>query len=159
MCFLSYIKNLILNKKIMMKVYSQPTCHYCKKIKDVLEEANIEYEEIITSENTEEWNEIIRVTGLGMTPTIILQDEIWLPNRDFRTPEELVARVKHFTDNPMKPLHLEQRVEQVHNAVKNLTLLLTQMQQTIQRISTQVAGTPPPPVPQQQAMEQQPVQE
>ena len=106
----------------MMKVYSQPTCHYCKKIKDVLEEANIEYEEIITSENTEEWNEIIRVTGLGMTPTIILQDEIWL---------------------------------QVHNAVKNLTLLLTQMQQTIQRISTQVAGTPPPPVPQQQAMAQQ----
>ena len=135
----------------MMKVYSQPTCHYCKKIKDVLEEANIEYEEIITSENTDEWNELIRITGLGMTPTIIFQDDIWLPNRDFRTPEELVARVKHFKDNPMKPLHLEDRIEQVHNSVKNLTLLLTQMQQTIQRISTQVAGTPPqqPPIPQQ----------
>ena len=146
----------------MMKVYSQPACHYCKKIKDVLEEANIEYEEIITSENTEEWNELIRVTGLGMTPTITFQEETWLPNRDFRTPEELVARINHFKDNPMKPLHLEQKIEQVHNAVKNLTLLLTQMQQTIQRISTQVAGTPPPqqPIPPQQSiMPQQPTLE
>ena len=92
----------------MMKVYSQPTCHYCKKIKDVL------------------------------------------------------ARANHFKDNPMKPLHLEDRIEQVHNAVKNLTLLLTQMQQTIQRISTQVAGTPPqqPPIPQQAppTPQQQPVE-
>ena len=31
-----------------------------------------------------------------MTPTIIMQEEIWLPNRDFRTPEELVNRVKAF---------------------------------------------------------------
>jgi glutaredoxin len=131
----------------MMKVYSQPTCHYCKRIKDTLTEANIEYEEIITSENTEEWNELIRITGLGMTPTIIFQNEIWLPNRDFRTPEELVARVNHFQENPMKPLHLEEKIEQINNAVKNLTLLLNQMSQSIQRISTQVAGTPPPPPP------------
>ena len=82
-----------------------------------------------------------------MTPTIIFQNEIWLPNRDFRTPEELVARVNHFKENPMKQLHLEEKIEQINNAVKNLTLLLNQMSQSIQRISTQVAGTPPPPPP------------
>ena len=27
----------------MIKVYAQPTCHYCKKIKDTLNEANIAY--------------------------------------------------------------------------------------------------------------------
>ena len=50
----------------------------------------------------EEWNELIRITGIGMTPTIVMQNEVWLPNRDFRTPEELVGRIKHFESNPMK---------------------------------------------------------
>ena len=131
-----------------MKIYSQPSCHYCNKIKEVLNESNIEYEEIITSENQEEWNELIRITGLGMTPTIVFQNEVWLPNRDFRTPEELVARLNHFKENPMRPLQIEERIEQVNNAVKNLALLLNQMNQTIQKINSQVAGTPPiPPQP------------
>ena len=128
----------------MIKVYAQPTCHYCKKIKDTLNEANIAYEEIVTSENVEEWNELIRITGIGMTPTIVMQNEVWLPNRDFRTPEELVGRIKHFESSP----------------IKNITLLLNQMQQTIQRINTQVAGTPqqPPQQPQQVPTQQQPQQ-
>ena len=144
----------------MIKVYAQPTCHYCKKIKDTLNEANIAYEEIVTSENVEEWNELIRITGIGMTPTIVMQNEVWLPNRDFRTPEELDGRIKHFESSPMKHLQLEERIEQVHNSVKNITLLLNQMQQTIQRINTQVAGTPqqPPQQPQQVPTQQQPQQ-
>ena len=141
----------------MMKVYSQPTCHYCKKIKDTLTEANIEYEEIITSENVEEWNELVRVTGIGMTPTIVFQEEIWLPNRDFRTPEELINRIKHFVDNPMRSLKFEERIDQLHNSVKNLTLLLNQMNQTIQRTNTQVAGTPQPQT-QQHIPQQEPQQ-
>ena len=142
-----------------MKIYSQPSCHYCNKIKEVLNEANIEYEEIITSENQEEWNELIRITGLGMTPTIVFQNEVWLPNRDFRTPEELVARLNHFKENPMRPLQIEERIEQINNAVKNLALLLNQMNQTIQKINSQVAGTPPippqpaPPIPNPQPVE------
>lgn len=125
-----------------MKIYTNPTCHYCKKIKDSLTEAGITYEEIITSENTNEWNELIRLTGIGMTPTIVYQEEIWLPNRDFRTPEELINRVKHFDVNPMNRLSIEEQMVQMHNSVKNLALLLNQMNQTVQRISTQTAGTP-----------------
>ena len=84
---------------------------------------------------------------------IIFQDEIWLPNRDFRTPEELISRVKHFTDNPMKSLKLEDRLDQVHNSVKNLTLLLNQMNQTVQTLNSKV----PQAVPQapQQSVPQQ----
>ena len=48
-----------------------------------------------------------------MTPTIVMQEEIWLPTRDFRTPEDLVNRVKHFQQNPMKVLVLEERIEQL----------------------------------------------
>ena len=89
-----------------MKIYTNPSCHYCKKVKDALDAAEITYEEIITSENFTEWNDLLRITGLAVTPTIVFQEEVWLPNRDFRTPEELVARVKHFVDSPMPVLKL-----------------------------------------------------
>jgi len=126
-----------------MKLYTNPTCHYCNKIKSQLDEAGIEYTEIITSDNVEEWNNLIRITGLGMTPTIVYQEETWMPNRDFRTAEELVARIKHFEENPMTRLSLEERVDQVNNAVKNITLLLNQMNQQLQGLQQQLAATPP----------------
>ena len=133
-----------------IKIYTNPTCHYCNKIKTDLTTAETEYEEIITSENIGEWNEIIRVTGIGMTPTIICQEETWLPNRDFRTSEELVARIKHFEEHKMRHLSLEERVDQVNNAVKNITLLLNQTNQTLQSLQQKVDSvstpnvTPPP---------------
>ena len=125
-----------------MKLYSNPSCHYCKKVKDALDEAEIKYEEMITSDHIEEWNALLRITGLGVTPTIVFQEEIWLPNRDFRTPEDLIARVKHFVDNPMSVLKLEDRIEQMNNSIKNTALLLNQINQTIQQINTSIAGTP-----------------
>jgi len=125
-----------------MKIYTNPSCHYCNKIKEALTEAEITFEEVITSDNFEEWNNLLRITGLGVTPTIVFQEEVWLPNRDFRTPEELVARVKHFIDNPMPVLKLEDRVDQIFNSVKNVALILNNMGQQIQQIQTQTAGTP-----------------
>ena len=154
-----------------MKLYTNPTCHYCNKIKEALDGAQIDYTEVITNENFEEWNDLLRITGLAVTPTIVFQEEIWLPNRDFRTPEELVARIKHFIDNPMPVLKLEDKVDQLHNSVKNLALLLNQMSQTLSQVNQQTAGTPnivnnpqghnPQPSPQQppQPPQQQPPQQ
>ena len=82
-----------------MKIYTNPTCHYCKKINDSLDNANVKYEEINASENQTEWNELVRITGIGITPTILMQEEVWIPNRDFRTPEELIQRIQHFEKN------------------------------------------------------------
>ena len=103
------------------------------------------FEEVDTTQAGEEWNELVRITGIGMTPTIILQEETLLPNRDFRTPEDLIGRIKHFTDNPMKRLSIDEKLEQMHNSVKNLTLLLNQIARQMTELSNQSAGTPPPP--------------
>jgi|TARA_R110000787_G_scaffold106351_3_gene214017 glutaredoxin len=127
-----------------MKLYTNPTCHYCHKIKEVLDSTDIVYEEVVASENTEEWNELTRLVGIGMTPTIVFQDEVWLPNRDFRTPDELVQRIKHFREYPMRNLRLEERIDQAYNAIKNLTLLLNQMTQTIQTINSNITPKPQP---------------
>ena len=125
----------------MIKLYTNPTCHYCHRIKEQLVAAEITFEEVDTTQAGEEWNELVRITGIGMTPTIILQEETLLPNRDFRTPEDLIGRIKHFTDNPMKRLSIDEKLEQMHNSVKNLTLLLNQMGRQITELSTQANGT------------------
>jgi glutaredoxin len=127
----------------MMKIYTNPTCHYCNKIKEQLNEAGLKYEEVVASENQNEWNELIRITGIGMTPTIIMQNEVWLPNRDFRTAEELIERVKHFEESPMTTLTLEEKVDQLHNSVKNISLLINQMNQSLSKI---MQNTTIPPI-------------
>ena len=141
--FTHFIFKIKKKDNIMMKMYTNPTCHYCNRIKTQLNEAEIKFEEVIASENQEEWNELIRITGIGMTPTIIMQNEVWLPNRDFRTAEELIERVKHFEENPMTKLSLEEKVDQMHNSVKNITLLINQMNQQIAKIQQATAATPP----------------
>jgi glutaredoxin len=143
----------------MFKLYTNPTCHYCHRIKDQLDKAEMEYEEIVAKDNEEEWNELVRITGIGMTPTIVMQEEIWLPNRDFRTPDELIGKINHFKTSPMRTLKFEERIDQLHNTVKNLTLLLNQMNQTIQQLNSKVPTQPPinsgPGQPQVQAAQNQ----
>jgi glutaredoxin len=132
----------------MIKLYTNPTCHYCHKIKEQLVAGEIKFEEVDTTQAGEEWNELVRITGIGMTPTVILQEETLLPNRDFRTAEDLIGRIKHFTDNPMKRLSIDEKLEQMHNSVKNLTLLLNQMGRQMTELSSQATPTPPtPPMP------------
>lgn len=137
----------------MIKLYTNPTCHYCHRIKEQLVAAEIKFEEIDTTKAGEEWNELVRIIGIGMTPTIILQEETLLPNRDFRTPEDLIGRIKHFTDNPMKRLSIDEKLEQMHNSVKNLTLLLNQIGRQVTDLTNQstppTPPTPPPTPPQQ----------
>ena len=137
----------------MIKLYTNPTCHYCPRIKEQLVAAEIKFEEIDTTKAGEEWNELVRIIGIGMTPTIILQEETLLPNRDFRTPEDLIGRIKHFNDNPMKRLSIDEKLEQMHNSVKNLTLLLNQIGRQVTDLTNQstppTPPTPPPTPPQQ----------
>jgi glutaredoxin len=141
--FLSLLLPINLKKKTMFTLYTNPTCHYCHKIKESLLAADLEFKEVVAQDNPEEWNEVIRITGIGMTPTIIMQEEVWLPNRDFRTPEELIGKIKHFRDTPMRSLKFEERIDQLHNTVKNLTLLLNQMNQTIIQMNGKIPAQPP----------------
>lgn len=141
--FTHFIFKIKKKDNIMMKMYTNPTCHYCNRIKTQLNEAEIKFEEVIASENQEEWNELVRITGIGMTPTIVMQEEVWLPNRDFRTAEELIERVNHFEANPMSTLTMDEKVNQLHNSVKNISLLINQMNQTLTKIQQATAATPP----------------
>ena len=108
-------------------MYTQPNCLYCKNVKDAFTENEIEYEEldISTDENREEWNIVTRISGLGLTPTITFNDQVWAPNRDFQDAKSLVQRLKYFLDNPLNAPTEEDKFQIMLNATKKLSDVFT----------------------------------
>jgi len=81
-------------KKII--IYSNETCPYCKQIKEGLTKDNIVFESRITNEHEEEWKNVITLTGIPSVPTILYEDEYFVPGRDFRSHPHLVEILKSY---------------------------------------------------------------
>ena len=77
-------------------IYTQGTCGYCKTIKDELEKNNIEFEERLINEWSDEWQKITNLTGIPTTPTICYEDSYFLPARDFGNPQQLIQLLENF---------------------------------------------------------------
>jgi peptide-methionine (S)-S-oxide reductase len=58
-----------------VKVYSTPTCHHCREIKEFLQSNNVEFEEIDIADNEEARNMIIEKTGRIGAPIVQIKDE------------------------------------------------------------------------------------
>jgi len=130
-----------------LKVYSQKNCKYCENIKKVLDENKMVFETIEIDDNRDEWNELTRIIGMGMTPTIKFGDEIWVPSRDFRGPEELISRIKYFEEYPPKPVNEEEKVEMLLHGMRNIAMSLNNLGQQISNIHQKVNELSPPPKP------------
>jgi glutaredoxin 3 len=53
-------------------IYSTPTCHYCKDVKEFLKENNVAYEEFDVASNMEKRKEMVEKSGqLGVPVTDI----------------------------------------------------------------------------------------
>tara|TARA_R100000781_G_scaffold75142_1_gene46762 strand:- start:29 stop:430 length:402 start_codon:yes stop_codon:yes gene_type:complete len=82
-----------------IKIYASKTCPYCKQVKEHLDENKIEYDEIITSENGDEWNDVTNIVGMGTLPTIHFMNEYFVAGRDFPNPQVLVNIIQSFKGN------------------------------------------------------------
>ena len=134
-----------------IKVYSQNNCLYCKKVKDKLDEFHVKYEEIDINleENRDEWNGIVKISGLPMTPTITIDEEIWAPNRDFRNPEELANRLKEVEKaGGLDPIKKEEEFQVLLNGLKNLGVGMRNLQNQINQLNMKLNPQPQNPKPQ-----------
>ena len=86
-----------MNKKIV--VYTSETCPYCNTIKETLEKNDIKFTEKLISEYKEEWSDIGSLTNMSQTPTIIINNEYFVPGRDFFNPEHLINIIKEFKES------------------------------------------------------------
>ena len=60
----------------MTKIYSTPTCVYCKTLKGYLKKNGIEFEDIDISKNEQELQKMIKISGQMGVPVVDIEGEI-----------------------------------------------------------------------------------
>jgi glutaredoxin-like YruB-family protein len=59
-----------------VKIYTTPTCPWCKKTKEFFKENNVEYEDIDVTTNQEAQKEMIEKSGQMGVPVVDIDGEI-----------------------------------------------------------------------------------
>ena len=117
-------------------IYTNNTCGYCKQIKEEFTEANLEFENKITSENESEWQEVVNLTGMGTVPTVIYDDEYFVPGRDFQNAKQLADRLKSF-ETP-KYTQSRRTFERVKTLNYNINIAFGRLDQLLRQIETKI---------------------
>ena len=82
-----------------IRIYTNETCSYCKQIKAELTKNNIEFDELLISNNKDNWQAIVNFTGMPTVPTILLNSEYFVPGRDFGNADHLIKRIQSYASS------------------------------------------------------------
>jgi len=59
-----------------IKVYSTPTCPWCRKVKEYLKEKNVQYTDFNVAEDREKLQEMVDLTGQRGVPVIVINGQV-----------------------------------------------------------------------------------
>tara|TARA_R100000664_G_C2656044_1_gene74440 strand:+ start:83 stop:484 length:402 start_codon:yes stop_codon:yes gene_type:complete len=119
-----------------IRIYTNETCPYCKQLKQKFEEKNIEFENKLTNEFEEEWQDVINLTGMPTVPTVKYMGEYFIPGRDFQNPDQLINMIENYKISP----HNER--EKIFQKIKTLNyhmnMAFGRMDQLLRKIETKL---------------------
>ena len=119
-----------------MIIYTNETCPYCKQIKDELTKVNIEFEERLTSNFKDEYQDITSLTGIPTVPTIHYKDNYFVPGRDFNGAPHLINIIKEFKPCNF-PVEL-QTLEKIKSLTYNIQVAFGRTDQLLRKIETKL---------------------
>lgn len=61
-----------------VKVYSQPTCTDCKRVKDYLSKKGVKFEDINVASDKPAHDEMVRHYGTHVTPVVVIDDYVMI---------------------------------------------------------------------------------
>ena len=117
-----------------IEIYTNEVCPYCKKIKEELTKENIDFENKLTSDFIEEWQDIISLTGMPTVPTIKYNDEYFIPMRDFSNPQQLIITLKNFKKSKFS--ESKQVLERIKTLNSNINIAFIRLDQLLRQIET-----------------------
>ena len=123
-------------------MYTMKSCAFCKQLKDILDIKSIEYVEKDSTVHSNEWEQVKTVTMIPMFPTILLDDEYFIPQRDFQTAAQGADLIEYrlttnwVRPNPLPTLH--EGVKTLNGAIGILSQRLTSMATTINKVQEQL---------------------
>ena len=122
-------------------IYTNETCPYCKQIKEELTKNNIEFENILTTNDIEEWQAIVNFTGMPTVPTICLNGEYFVPGRDFGNADLLIKLIQSkIFPNYTPSLYTVEEVmlEKIKTLNYNMSMAFNRTNQILTQIETKI---------------------
>ena len=113
-------------------IYTNETCPYCKQIKEELTKNNIEFENILTTDDIEEWQAIVNFTGMPTVPTICMNGEYFVPGRDFGNANLLIKLIQNYT--PSLYTVEEVMLEKIKTLNYNMSMAFNRTNQILTKI-------------------------
>ena len=117
-------------------IYTSETCPYCKQIKEELNKENIEFNEKLTKNYTEEWNNVTSLTGMPTIPTIYFQDNYFIPGRDFGNPQHLINILNNFKKSKFSIN--KQVFEKIKSLNYNINMAFGRLDKLLRQIETKI---------------------
>ena len=77
-------------------VYTSVNCKYCTELKEKLEENKISFIEKDIIKHKKEWDEIVGLTGIPITPCFTYKGDYFVPGRDYPHADAVVSLVKNY---------------------------------------------------------------
>ena len=80
-------------------IYTNETCPYCKQIKEELTKNNIEFKNVLTSDEKDNWQAIVNLTGMPTVPTLNFNGNYLVPGRDFGNTDSLIKLIQNYKES------------------------------------------------------------
>ncbi len=122
-------------EKLEIFMYTMPTCGYCAKMKQELNDAGVSYIERDYKEHKEDWDHVKSLTRSAIFPTFVIGNEYLIPNRDFKNPQEAIQSLQYYQTVTHRAQTIEDVVELVKNNMYMTKLLIDKVDNIIEKLN------------------------
>ena len=119
-----------------MIIYTNETCPYCKQVKEELNKNGFGYEERLSSEFKDEYQNVTNLTGLPTVPTIKYNNEYFVPGRDFGNPQHLIDILKNY--KALAQTESRITLEKVKTLSYSINMAFGRLDQILKQIETKL---------------------
>jgi glutaredoxin 3 len=117
-------------------IYTNETCPYCKQIKEELIINSIEFENVLTNDEPDNWQAIVNLTGMPTVPTINFNGDYLVPGRDFGSAANLINLIKNYKESSFTIQEIT--LEKLKTLNYNMSVAFNRTNQILTQIETKL---------------------
>ena len=122
--------------KNKITLYSNENCKYCKELIEKFNDKKIEYKNVPTEKNIDEWVNVINLTTMPTTPTVLYKDTYFVAGRDFQNPEHLINIINNFKTSKFSVQ--KQTNERLKTLNYHINIAFQRIDQLLRQIETKI---------------------
>jgi len=119
-----------------IRIYTNEACPYCKQIKAELTKNNIEFDELLTSNNKNNWQAIVNLTGMPTVPTLNFNGNYLVPGRDFGNAANLIKLIQNYKESNFTIQEIT--LEKLKTLHYNISTAFNRTNQILTKIETKI---------------------